>query len=191
MNFLPTLDPSAISIKNNHATTTSLTVAKMFGKQHKDILKKLKTIECSDEFRSANFCAHPYTNSQNGETYIQYDITKDGFVFLVMGFTGKKAAHMKEAYINAFNKMEAEFAQRQALQGNPYSLQAPPTQTQILLTLQAGIVINTQRVPSDSIVVPPSDIPRLIRDGEYVSIYNLPAIIQAATETILKRSTLN
>lgn len=32
-------------------------------------------------------------------------MTKDGFMFLVMGFTGQKAAQIKEAYINAFNAM--------------------------------------------------------------------------------------
>ena len=37
-----------------------------------------------------------------------FTMTKDGFSFLVMGYTGKKAAQFKEAYINAFNKMEAE-----------------------------------------------------------------------------------
>ena len=34
-----------------------------------------------------------------------YQMTKDGFVFLVMGFTGSKAAKFKEDYINAFNEM--------------------------------------------------------------------------------------
>jgi hypothetical protein len=33
-------------------------------------------------------------------------MTKDGFVFLVMGYRGKKAAKFKEAYINRFNAME-------------------------------------------------------------------------------------
>lgn len=37
-----------------------------------------------------------------------YTMTKDGFVFLIMGFTGKKAAAFKEAYIAEFNRMEAE-----------------------------------------------------------------------------------
>ena len=34
-------------------------------------------------------------------------MTKDGFCFLAMGFTGKEAAKWKEAFINAFNQMEA------------------------------------------------------------------------------------
>jgi phage regulator Rha-like protein len=33
-------------------------------------------------------------------------MTKDGFMFLVMGFTGKKAAQVREAFINAFNAMQ-------------------------------------------------------------------------------------
>ncbi|WP_440867560.1 Rha family transcriptional regulator [Symbiopectobacterium purcellii] len=37
-----------------------------------------------------------------------FTMTKDGFVFLIMGFTGKKAAAFKEAYIAEFNRMEAQ-----------------------------------------------------------------------------------
>jgi hypothetical protein len=36
-----------------------------------------------------------------------YELTKDGFFFFFMGFTGAKAAQFKEAYIEAFNKMES------------------------------------------------------------------------------------
>jgi phage regulator Rha-like protein len=35
-----------------------------------------------------------------------YYVTRDGFAFLAMGFTGKKAAQFKERYIAAFNAME-------------------------------------------------------------------------------------
>lgn len=37
-------------------------------------------------------------------------MTKDGFIFVVMGFTGAKAAATKEAYINAFNWMAEQLA---------------------------------------------------------------------------------
>ena len=37
-----------------------------------------------------------------------YQMTRDGFVFLVMGYTGKKAAQFKEFYIRRFNEMEAQ-----------------------------------------------------------------------------------
>jgi len=37
-----------------------------------------------------------------------YLITRDGFMLLAMGFTGKKAMQFKLAYIEAFNQMEQE-----------------------------------------------------------------------------------
>lgn len=37
-----------------------------------------------------------------------FDMTRDGFALLAMGFTGDKALRFKEAYIEAFNAMEAQ-----------------------------------------------------------------------------------
>lgn len=42
-----------------------------------------------------------------------FKMTKDGFIFLVKGFTGKAAAHIKEAYINAFNWMAEQLIKMQ------------------------------------------------------------------------------
>ena len=41
------------------------------------------------------------------------EMSFDGFMFLVMGFTGSKAAAIKEAYIAEFNRMRADLSQRQ------------------------------------------------------------------------------
>jgi len=84
---------------------SSREVAETFGKQHKDILKVIGNLECSDEFRQRNFAPSYYKNLQN-KRQPEFVITRDGFTFLVMAFTGKKAAAFKEAYINAFNCME-------------------------------------------------------------------------------------
>lgn len=45
-----------------------------------------------------------------------YRITRSGFSFLVMGFTGKNAAGWKEKYINAFDMMEKALLQKENLQ---------------------------------------------------------------------------
>lgn len=103
-----------LTVVNGHATTTSLQVAEYFGKQHYRILRAIENLECSSEFRLANFGETPYTDPQNGQTYPAYTITKDGFVFLAMGFTGKEAAKWKEAYITAFNAMEAKLTKPDA-----------------------------------------------------------------------------
>lgn len=100
----------AVFIQEHQVKTTSLKVAELFNKQHKDVLRKLESLDCSPEFTSAHFCAHVQTiEIGNGATRESkyYEMTKDGFMFLVMGFTGAAAAKIKEAYINTFNQMAA------------------------------------------------------------------------------------
>ena len=92
---------------NDQAMTSSLLVAKEFGKAHAKVMRDIENLNCSDEFRLANFGDSSFKNEQ-GREFPMFNMTKDGFSFLVMGYTGKKAARFKEAYINAFNKMESE-----------------------------------------------------------------------------------
>lgn len=95
-----------VAIVNNQAVTTSLEVARYFGKEHKDVLKAVKNLECSEDLRRRNFAPTNYLDSQ-GRQQSAYEIARDGFVLLAMGFTGPKAMRFKENYITAFNKMEA------------------------------------------------------------------------------------
>lgn len=109
MTTIPTLSHPQVTIENGRAVTTSLAVALYFKKMHKNVIQKIESLDCSPGFASANFSAH-VENIKAGAVNRDsrsYQITKDGFVFLVMGFTGKKAAAFKEAYIAEFNRMEA------------------------------------------------------------------------------------
>ena len=104
-NLAPTL-----TVIDGQVTTTSMQVAEHFGKQHKNVLRAIANLECSAEFARLNFepVITEYKNGKGGvQTGPAYRITRDGFVFLAMGFTGKEAARWKEAYITAFNQMEA------------------------------------------------------------------------------------
>ena len=94
-----------VYLKNDEAMTDSLTVAEKFGKRHDSVLRDIKALECTDEFRLHNFVESRYKNEQ-GHFQPMYRITRDGFTFLAMGYRGKKAAKFKEDYINAFNAME-------------------------------------------------------------------------------------
>ncbi|MEX9215904.1 Rha family transcriptional regulator [Providencia rettgeri] len=96
-----------VTIKNHKAITTSQDVAVFFEKRHERVLDRIKKLDCSSEFTQHNFVLSEYIDS-TGRKLPLYEMTKDGFVFLVMGFTGKKAAQFKEAYIAEFNRMEAE-----------------------------------------------------------------------------------
>lgn len=84
---------------------TSLDVAEKFGKRHDNIICDIEKMECSHEFRLLNFEETTYRDSQ-GRSQPMFLMTRDGFSILAMGFTGRKAMHWKEQYIQAFNAME-------------------------------------------------------------------------------------
>lgn len=104
-----------VHLINNIPQTTSLNIAAVFMRPHKDVLNSIKQMSCSAEFRERNFSPSYYFSEQNKEMPM-FEMTRDGFFFLVMGFTGAKAAAFKEAYIKAFNRMESELAARHELQ---------------------------------------------------------------------------
>lgn len=85
--------------------TTSLIVAQVFGKEHNKVCRDIESLSCSNSFNTANFGVITYTDSR-GRKQKAYTMTKDGFSFLVMGYTGKKAGEFKEKFINQFNEME-------------------------------------------------------------------------------------
>lgn len=100
-----------VLVREGIPRTTSIEVARVFGKQHKNVLRAIDLMDCSPEFRRLNFEPTSAQISQpNGGTraVAAFDMTKDGFTFLVMGFTGELAARFKEAYIAAFNAMEQQ-----------------------------------------------------------------------------------
>lgn len=88
------------------ARVNSLFVAKFFEKEHKDVLKSIRELDCSEEFSRRNFAPSNYTD-ERGKKQPCIDMTRDGFVFLAMGYRGKKAAYFKELYIKKFNEMES------------------------------------------------------------------------------------
>lgn len=91
--------------KKDTARVNSLMVATVFNKRHDNVLRDIQNLDCSDDFRLLNFEESKYTNDQ-GKKQPCVNMTRDGFVFLVMGYRGKKAAQFKEAYIKRFNEME-------------------------------------------------------------------------------------
>lgn len=98
-----------VFIENNRVVTDSLTVAEAFGKEHARVLRDIRELDCSNEFRLGNFAESSYTNNQ-GRSMPKTIIAQDGFSFLVMGYTGKEAACFKEKYITEFNRMRQELS---------------------------------------------------------------------------------
>jgi Rha family phage regulatory protein len=116
-----------VTIIGGVAKTTSLIVAEKFGKQHRDVLRAIRNLECSPEFSLRNFAQCQRINElANGKPEPFFEMTRDGFTFLAMGFTGKEAAKWKEAYIDAFNQMEAELFNSAKTDALPKSKKALP-----------------------------------------------------------------
>lgn len=106
----------SVSLHSGRPATTSLEVAKFFGKRHDHVLRDVDALlsQLPENSLQPNF----------GETYQEQEtplgvkqvrmfiLYRDGFMLLVMGYTGKKALAMKLAYIEAFNRMEEELARQ-------------------------------------------------------------------------------
>lgn len=97
-----------VIMHDQQAVTTSLVLAEAFEKQHKHVIeaieKKISTAENSALLKNM-FIEDSYIAS-NGKQNKMYYLNRDGFTFIAMGFTGKKADEFKLKYIEAFNKME-------------------------------------------------------------------------------------
>ena len=97
---------------DNHDTARvdSLFVADFFEKRHDHVLRDITKITApksglSEEFIKNNFATDFYKDS-TGRKLPCYQMTRDGFTMLVMGYTGQKAMRFKELYIKRFNEME-------------------------------------------------------------------------------------
>jgi Rha family phage regulatory protein len=101
-----------VSVVNQKPTTNSLNVAAVFGKAHKNVLQVIGTLEIPGETHRLFFQPISYKDSY-GRDQDAYNLTRDGFTLLVMGFTGAKAMRFKIAYIEAFNRMEEELRRRE------------------------------------------------------------------------------
>lgn len=101
-----------LSIHDGAVTTTSLQVAQFFGKRHGDVLRAARNLASEvPEEHARNFARMSQDVAiGNGATRQEpaYRMTREGFMLLAMGFTGKEALRWKLAYIAAFNRMEAE-----------------------------------------------------------------------------------
>ena len=105
-----------VQVKNSQTITTSEFVAQAFKKEHKNVLRDIENLlsDIDPAFAAQNFKAVERVQKTGfGERATRaYELTKDGFMLLVMGFTGKAALAIKIAYIQAFNAMAAALTGR-------------------------------------------------------------------------------
>lgn len=111
-----------VIIQNQQAVTTSLQVAEAFEKQHKHVLEaienKISSAENSAQYQ--NMFLEDVYRDKSGKSNKMYLMNKDGWAFIAMGFTGRKADEFKLQYIAEFNRMESHIKDsREKLPSNP------------------------------------------------------------------------
>ena len=100
---------SEVVYKTNRGTpvTDSVKVARVFEKQHKNVMKSIRNILGSAQ-NLANqkwFAETTYMDAQ-GKRQPMFLMNRDGFSLLTMSLTGEKAMAFKVAFIEQFNRME-------------------------------------------------------------------------------------
>lgn len=110
-----------VVMKNQQAVTTSLAVAQAFDKNHKEVMRAInnKISSAQNCAQYKNMFAESFYQDLSGKQNKMYYMNRDGFTFIAMGFTGRKADEFKLKYIQAFNAMEEQIRNQQRLPQSP------------------------------------------------------------------------
>ncbi|WOX99975.1 Rha family transcriptional regulator [Dickeya fangzhongdai] len=161
-----------VMVADGRIVTTSLRVAEYFGKRHDNVIRAVKrlSIDCSNDFNQLNFEAVEYLDKK-GEMRLMYNITKDGWMMLVMGFTGKAATAIKESYIAAFNWMAGQL-QRRHMMGEEamHQLAIKETRSKLKGTIGSRLMSDRKR-----------EIPLLRAEEERVRALSCPPLFDELT----------
>ena len=165
-----------VILHDGKAITTSQAVAEYFGKNHQHVLEKIRTViaELPAEFNQSNFRPVEFSDAK-GEKRPAYELTRDAFTLLAMGFTGKAALAFKLAYIEAFNRMEMELLDtRRPLPQDPAPVLPPPAKessvTRLLVTMREGQAPITEKLTPNKHVLSLNDFTELARKTGFLVI---------------------
>jgi len=127
-----------VCIQHREAITTTLKVAKVFNKKHKDVLRTIDNLlpELPESWRR-NFAPRNYLD--RGKIYPMYEMNRDGFSLLINGFTGKKAITFRVTFIDAFNHMEKTLLQQRDLSWQQQRLEGKIVRRNLTDTIQEFI----------------------------------------------------
>lgn len=118
-----------VFMAGNKVVTDSLTVSKMFDKNHDDVLKDIrKQAEYAGvEFSLGNFSESTYTNTR-GRVYPKYDLTEEAFTLVVFSYNTKEAVQTKIKFIQEFKRLKEHLHKPK-----------PSSREQFLATMQLGL----------------------------------------------------
>ncbi len=128
-----------ILLHNGKLLISSKTVAELFEKQHKHVLRDIRHLLEFENTPTSFFIEKLVINESNKQEYTEYLMTKDGFTLLAMGYTGKRALNFKIKYINKFNELEA------ALRDDEIRTLSVSSQKKCMKTLQELLPIDEKQ----------------------------------------------
>lgn len=100
-----------VEISNDQVVTSSVDVAKNFGREHHNVIKSIDSLK-KDVVNFNEMFYKKNGRDSYGRFRNEYLMNRDGFTLLAMGFTGKKALDFKLKYIAAFNEMEKQLNEK-------------------------------------------------------------------------------
>ena len=172
-----------VQVKNSQTITTSEFIAQAFNKRHDNVLQSIDNLlaDIDPAFAAQNFRETEISTQNNLGFTVKnraYELTKDGFMLLVMGFTGKAALAIKIAYIQAFNKM-AEMLSGFHLQAQTTPDERKPLRDAVFaLAAQYGLAYSTaykmvhQRFNVESIdMLPAEQIPAAVAYVHHLTLH--------------------
>ena len=128
-----------VIMKSQKALTTSLKVAEVFSKNHRDVMRSIKNLTAQNCAVGKMFVESTYVNQQGHEQPMYY-MNRDGFTLLAMGFTGRDAMKFKLEYIEAFNQMDELIRNESSLP------QTPEEQLQLTMVVTNRLVKRVGKV---------------------------------------------
>lgn len=150
MNAIDPIRQPVVFSKSGEVYASSRAVSEMFGKRHDNVLRDIGAIEISSDLRGCWFSATSVLDA-HGRSQPAFDMTRDGFTLLAMGWNGAKAMAFKVGYLKAFNLMEAKLREPAR---DPMEMLADPAAmrglllgyTEKVLLLQAEVAAMTPSV---------------------------------------------
>lgn len=167
-----------VEIKNGQPTTSSLKVAEVFEIEHKNVLRDIRDLkeDVVKNLESSNlssvdlsmFQEDFYEVSNNNRKYPMFNMNKDGFVLLVMGYTTKRATQFKLQYIAQFNKME-KFIKQQAQPSLPQDYATALEQLAKQVRLNESLQIKVDQLSQPILVEQTELLPNVLYSTEEIA----------------------
>ncbi|MFI3729468.1 Rha family transcriptional regulator [Vagococcus fluvialis] len=167
-----------VEIKNGQPTTSSLKVAEVFEIEHKHVLRDIRDLKEDvvknlespnlDSVDLSMFQEDFYEVSNNNRKYPMFNMNKDGFVLLVMGYTTKRATQFKLQYIAQFNKME-KFIKQQTQPSLPQDYATALEQLAKQVRLNESLQIKVEQLSQPTLVEQTELLPNVLYSTEEIA----------------------